>query len=150
MGLDLTKTNKIIRTMTETNMPEVVVPEVSAKANTKKAARPAAKKTTAKKAAPIAPAIEELLSPTLKPRSGASTKKLISALEAQGITNKPAIKRSLKTLLEKGVLVAATGTGLNGSIKINPEESARRKKAAAAKAAKAKKSRRCQEEEGCP
>merc|ERR1712019_255158 len=66
-------------------------------------------------------------------------KKLISALEAQGITNKPAIKRSLKALLEKGVLVAATGTGLNGSIKINPEESARRKKAAAAKAAKAKK-----------
>merc|ERR1711957_1065937 len=83
--------------------------------------------------------IEEVLSTVLKSRTGASSKKIIAALADKGVTNVPAIKRSLKALLEKGVLVSAAGKGLNGSVKINPEESARRKKAAKAKVTKAKK-----------
>merc|ERR1712072_769810 len=112
-----------------------VVPEVSAKAVKKPAAKKAAPKKAApaKKAQPIGLQIEEILTTTLKSRTGASSKKIIAALEARGITNKPAIKRSLKALLDKGVIISSTGTGLAGSVKINPEESARRKKAAAEK-----------------
>merc|ERR1712072_278071 len=120
-----------------------VVPEVSAKAVKKPAAKKAAPKKAApaKKAQPIGLQIEEILTTTLKSRTGASSKKIIAALESRGIPNKPAIKRSLKALLDKGVIISSTGTGLAGSVKINPEESARRKKAAAAekKAATAKK-----------
>merc|ERR1712048_549620 len=117
------------------------------------AAKTVTKKTTPKKTGPsLSDSIQTLLAGSLKSRQGASLKKIVAGLQAQGFTNLPAIKRSLKALIEKDVLVAATGKGLNGSIKINPEESARRKKAAAAKAkaVKAKKSRRRQEEEGRP
>merc|ERR1712117_42893 len=106
------------------------------------AAKTVTKKTTPKKTGPsLSDSIQALLAGSLKSRQGASLKKIVAGLQAQGFTNLPAIKRSLKALIEKDVLVAATGKGLNGSIKINPEESARRKKAAAAKAkaVKAKK-----------
>merc|ERR1712117_798233 len=103
------------------------------------AAKTVTKKTTPKKTGPsLSDSIQTLLAGSLKSRQGASLKKIVAGLQAQGFTNLPAIKRSLKALIEKDVLVAATGKGLNGSIKINPEESARRKKATAAK----KKARR--------
>merc|ERR1711865_361229 len=99
--------------MTE-SAPAPVAPVPAAKVAKKPVAKkaPAAKKTNAiakKAAAPIGIQIEEVLSTVLKSRTGASSKKIIAALADKG---------------------------LNGSVKINPEESARRKKAAKAKVTK--------------
>merc|ERR1712047_211616 len=74
-------------------------------------------------------------------RSGHSVRKLLDLVKQENkYNNDLALKRALKKLLSENRLVSIKGSGLSGSVKISPEESARRK-AAVRKTAAAKKAK---------
>merc|ERR1711893_384345 len=74
-------------------------------------------------------------------RTGHSVRKLLEIVKQENkYNNDLALKRALKKLLAENRLVSVKGSGLSGSVKISPEESARRK-AAVRKTAAAKKAK---------
>merc|ERR1712048_1424723 len=60
-------------------------------------------------------------------RKGISARAIIKELGPQTPVQANATKRLIKSLVDKQILTAATGTALNGSLKISPEEAARAK-----------------------
>merc|ERR1711972_1202260 len=69
-------------------------------------------------------------------RKGISARAIIKELGPQTPVQANATKRLIKSLVDKQILTAATGTALNGSLKISPEEAARAKSRKSALAAK--------------
>ena len=60
-------------------------------------------------------------------RKGISARAIIKELGPQTPVQANATKRLIKSLVDKQILTAATGTALNGSLKISPEETAHAK-----------------------
>ncbi|XP_063316685.1 histone H1-like [Pelmatolapia mariae] len=106
-------------------------------------AKAAKKKTTASKPKKVGPSVGELIVKTVvasKERSGVSAAALKKALAAGGYDvdkNKARVKTVIKSLVAKGTLVHAKGTGASGSFKMNKKATeSKAKKPAAAKAKK--------------